>query len=133
MPDEPMRYFLPGMFLQAVILVAALGVCPSAIYAADPLPKELARYDALIKPADRKHWAFQPVQKPVVPVVKNVDRVRNPIDAFVLARMEAQGWRPAPAAEPRALLRRIFLDLTGIPPTLAEQESFLENPSPESV
>src|SRR5438270_8204594 len=103
-PDEPMRYFLRRTFLQAVVLIAALGVCPSAIYAGDPLPKELARYDALIKPADRKHWAFQPVQRPAVPVVKNVDWVRNSIDAFVLARMEAKGWRPAPAAEPRALL-----------------------------
>src|SRR5437773_5678185 len=128
-----MRYFLRRTLLQTVVLIAALGIRPSAIYAGDPLPKELARYDALIKSADRKHWGFQPVQRPAVSVVKNGDWVRNPIDAFVLARMEAQGWRPAPTVEPRALLRRIFLDLTGIPPTLAEQASFLKNPSAEAV
>ena len=50
--------------------------------------------------------------------------VRNPIDAFVLAKLEARGWQPAPAAEPGALLRRIYLDLTGLPPTLAEQDMF---------
>ena len=73
------------------------------------------------------HWAFQPVSRPVVPNLKS-PWVRNPIDAFILAKLQARGWKPAPAAAPRALLRRIYLDLTGLPPTLEEQERFLGNP-----
>lgn len=94
---------------------------------------DLARYDASIKPAARKHWAFRPVKPVSVPSVKNVAWVRNPIDAFVLARLEAHGWTPSPPATPPALLRRLHLDLTGLPPTLAEQDAFLKDPSPESL
>src|ERR1043165_2096016 len=79
-------------------------------------PKELARYDARIKLADRQHWSFQAVKKPAPPSVKNASWVRNPIDAFVLARLEKKGWKPAAAAEPHAWLRRIHLDVTGLPP-----------------
>jgi hypothetical protein len=59
--------------------------------------------------------------------------VRNPIDTFVLAKLEARGWKPSPAATPVQLLRRFYLDLTGIPPTLEEQERFLENPTFEAL
>ncbi len=90
----------------------------------------LAQYDAKIKPADRKHWAYQPVRRPAIPKVRDTFWVRNPIDAFVLARLEKDGFHPAAKATPRALLRRVYLDLTGLPPTLAEQEAFLHHPSP---
>jgi hypothetical protein len=106
---------------------------PPTAAGAEPARSELARYDALIKPADRKHWAFQPVRKPDVPHVEGTEWVRNPIDAFVLAKLEAQGWRPARPAEPRALLRRIYLDLIGIPPTTDEQTEFLRDPSPQAL
>src|SRR5215470_13804319 len=92
--------------------------------------EELARYDARIKPKDRQHWAFQPVRPVAVPAVKNTKWVRNPIDNFILAKLEAQGWKPSPAAEPRALMRRMYLDVNGLPPTLAEQEALLKDPSP---
>ena len=82
---------------------------------------DLARYDARVKAEDREHWAFQPVVEPEVPAVKDSAWVRNPIDAFVLAELEAQGWKPAPPAEPRRLLRRVYLDLIGLPPTPEEQ------------
>src|SRR6478672_13170515 len=88
---------------------------------------ELAQYDARIKPSARLHWAFQPVRLPAVPSVSGAAWVRNPIDAFVLAKLEAKGWQPAPAAEPRALLRRVYFDLIGLPPSLAEQEAFLQD------
>ena len=84
-------------------------------------PADLASYDALITPEDRGHWAFQPIKPPPVPQVKNTAWARNPIDRFVLAKLEEQGWSPAPAAEPRALVRRLFLDLTGLPPTPEER------------
>ena len=68
------------------------------------------------------HWAFQPVRRPEVPVVRNPERVRNPIDAFVLADLEKRGSRLPASAPPAVLLRRLHLDLTGLPPTLAEQD-----------
>lgn len=68
------------------------------------------------------HWAFRPRQRPAIPAVKNRTWVRNPIDAFVLAKLEAQGWKPSPVASRTQLLRRTYLDITGLPPTLAEQQ-----------
>ncbi|MBM3995828.1 MAG: DUF1553 domain-containing protein [Planctomycetes bacterium] len=91
--------------------------------------KDLAKYDAKITPGDRRHWAFQSVKRPVVPKVKSADWVRNPIDAFVLAKLEQKGWKPADPVEPRVWLRRVYLDVTGLPPTLAEQDAFLMNPT----
>src|SRR5262249_3157385 len=58
----------------------------------------------------KPHWAFVPPQRPTVPVVKNADWVRNPIDAFVSARLEQGGLQPSPEARPITLLRRLSLD-----------------------
>ena len=90
-------------------------------------------YDAKIKPADREHWAFRPVRPVAVPAVKDAAWVRTPIDAFVLAKLEAKGWQTALPAGPRAILRRVYLDLTGLPPTLDEQDRFLRDPSPAAL
>jgi hypothetical protein len=120
---------MPGRwFLLALILVGVGG--PIARAQQD---KALARYDARIRPEDRRHWAYQAVKRPVVPAVRDRAWVRNPIDAFVLARLEANGWRPNPPAEPRALLRRVHLDLAGLPPTLAEQKAFLDDSPPAAL
>lgn len=73
------------------------------------------------------HWAFHAPVKPVVPAVKNRSWVKNPIDAFVLSKLEAKGWRPAARASDADLLRRVYLDLTGLPPTVAEQDAFRGN------
>jgi hypothetical protein len=89
---------------------------------------DLAKIDKRIKPADRQHWAFQPIGHPHPPAVKDTAWVRNPIDAFILAKLEAKGWRPSPAAPPRVLLRRLHLDLTGLPPTPQEQDAFSGSP-----
>ncbi len=67
------------------------------------------------------HWAFQPISKPPVPAI-NSAWIRNPIDAFVLDKLQQHRMKPAPPAESRALMRRIYLDLTGLPPTLDEQK-----------
>src|SRR5207248_6110172 len=79
---------------------------------------------------ESRHWAFQPVKKPVVPSVSNPSWVRTPIDAFVLARLEKIGLKPAPATDRRTLLRRVYLDLIGLPPAPEEQNRFLNDPSP---
>jgi hypothetical protein len=98
-------------------------------------PTDLAGYDALITPEDRGHWAFQPVKAPPVPAVKSSSWARNPIDRFVLAKQEEQNLLPAPAAEPQALVRRLFLDLIGLPPTPDECSSFVDDfaRSPDTV
>ena len=71
-----------------------------------------------------KHWAWQPIAKPTVPTVKDTAWVRNPIDAFVLAKLEAHGWKPNPSASRGDLLRRLYLNLIGLPPSIAEQQQF---------
>lgn len=78
------------------------------------------------------HWAFTVPTKPPVPVVKKQNWVRNPIDSFVLARMEAEGLQPEKEAHRQRLLRRLSLDLTGLPPTPSELAAFLNDQSPDA-
>lgn len=70
--------------------------------------------------AAQSHWAFQPVIRPEPPSVRRADWVRNPIDRFVLAKLESEGLAPSSEAPERTLLRRVHFDLTGLPPTAAE-------------
>jgi len=70
--------------------------------------------------AGQGHWSFQPVRRPAMPRVKNPAWVKTPIDAFVLARLEASGLQPSPPADRRTLIRRATFDLTGLPPTPEE-------------
>ena len=74
----------------------------------------------------RQHWAFQPVKKSTVPTVKNKDWVKNPIDAFVLAKLEDKGLVPNPVADPESFLRRLSYDLIGLPPTSEQVEAFIK-------
>jgi hypothetical protein len=85
--------------------------------------------DAGTKKSD--HWAFQPIRRPAVPAVKEASPVRNPIDAFVLARLQGEGISPSPPAEPSMLLRRVHVDLIGLPPEPEIVPAFLEDPSDE--
>jgi hypothetical protein len=80
--------------------------------------------------AARKHWAFQPVQRPPVPAVKQAAWVRSPVDAFVLAALDAKGLGPSPEADRSMFLRRVSYDLHGLPPTPSEQEAFLNDAAP---
>lgn len=77
--------------------------------------------------AARNHWAYQPLSSVPVPAVKTTDRMRTPIDAFLLAKLEAKGLSHALPAESRALLRRVYYDLIGLPPTAAEVEAFTQS------
>jgi mono/diheme cytochrome c family protein len=72
----------------------------------------------------RTHWAFQPVKAPPLPSVKRTDWVKTPIDAFVLAGLEAKGLTPSPSADRRTLIRRLTMDLHGLPPTPEEVAVF---------
>ena len=78
------------------------------------------------------HWAFLPVRKPDPPPVRNRGWVRNALDAFVLHRLEENGLAPSPEAAPETLIRRVTLDLTGLPPTPQDLNRYLRDPSPDA-
>lgn len=80
----------------------------------------------------KEHWAFRPPAKAAAPAVRNAAWPRNSIDRFILVRLEASGLSPAPQADKRTLIRRVALDVTGLPPTPAELEQFLTDASPDA-
>jgi mono/diheme cytochrome c family protein len=82
--------------------------------------------------AREQHWSFRPVQNPTPPPVKDTDRVSTPVDAFVLARLEQKGLSLSPPAGRRTLIRRVTFDLTGLPPTPAEVEEFVNDKTPDA-
>jgi hypothetical protein len=85
-----------------------------------------------LSPAQRNFWSFRPVRRPAIPVVKNRAWVKSPIDAFILARLEKQGISPTPIAHKRTLIRRATFDLTGLPPTPEEVDTFLKDSAPNA-
>ena len=91
------------------------------------LGSDLAAVHAAVRPPDnaREHWAFQPVRPVTIPDTGSTGSAQNPIDRFVLARLETAGIHPAPPADPRTLIRRLSLDLTGLPPEPAEVDRFI--------
>jgi mono/diheme cytochrome c family protein len=83
--------------------------------------------------SDSPHWAFQPLTKPQPPVVNNPDaRIHNPIDAFIVARLEAERLKPSPAAAPQTLVRRLYFNLIGLPPSPREIAEFDEQPGSDA-
>ena len=123
--------FCRSVVVSAFVLLAAT-VVPVGSDAEDAAVKQvpsIADYDEFVSQSDREHWAFQPVRLPQIPAVHDGGWIRNPIDNFILARLEAKGWKPNEAAKPQALLRRVYLDVIGLPPTLDEQAEFLQAPT----
>ncbi|MEX2216478.1 MAG: PSD1 and planctomycete cytochrome C domain-containing protein [Phycisphaeraceae bacterium] len=113
----------------------------------DPLSKEqvalIARWiesgavwpDAVAGGTGRRtsdHWSFQPIRKPALPQVKDTSWPRNAIDHFILAKLEASGLKPSKEANPYTLIRRLYLDLTGLLPTPEEAEAFAKDKSPDA-
>ena len=86
----------------------------------------------VISPDARKFWAFQPLAKVKLPPVKNAAWCRTPLDRFVLAKMEAAGVQPNPPASKRQLIRRLYFDLTGLPPSPEEITAFENDHSPDA-
>jgi hypothetical protein len=114
-PDAP----LPpeeSAVLREWIAAGANGL-PSAEEAAQPGPD---------------HWAFIPPEHPALPTVAHVEQVRTDVDRFVLAELERRGWQLAPVAEPTTLLRRVAIDLTGLPPTPEEIAAYLADSAPDA-
>ncbi len=85
-----------------------------------------------ISDKDRAHWAYQPVKRPSLPEVKNKAWLRNPIDAFILAKLEAKGLSPTSPASKQELARRLYFDLTGLPPTPTEADAFTKDEAPDA-
>jgi len=77
---------------------------------------------------ERQYWAFRPPVRPAVPQIG----AANPIDAFLRHAMQSKGLKPSPPADKRTLIRRAYLDMTGLPPTIAEVNAFLNDPSPKA-
>lgn len=144
------KVIIPGKSAESVLWHNVSGLDPDAVMPpegeGDRLTSaELATLRAWIdggvnwpddqaKPAARKvnHWAFRAPQLPVPPRVRQRDWARSPIDAFVLARLEAEGIEPSPEADRGTLIRRLALDLTGLPPTAAETRAFLQDERPDA-
>lgn len=80
----------------------------------------------------QKHWAFEKPTPPTLPKVSDPKWVRNPIDQFVLAKLDRLGWKPSPEADRYALARRVAIDLTGLPPKLEDVDRFVNDPSPDA-
>src|SRR5262249_5946606 len=99
------------------------------IRAGAPFDEPLTAAAAQPKRAVTNHWAFRPPRRPPVPAIKDVKWVRNPIDAFLAAEHEKQGLKPLPEADKHTLLRRVYLDLAGVPPTREQIHAFLADRS----
>jgi hypothetical protein len=78
------------------------------------------------------HWAFVAPKRPDPPALRDASWVKNPVDNFILARLDKEGLKPSPQADKSTLLRRVTYDLTGLPPTIAELNSFLADKSPDA-
>jgi hypothetical protein len=115
-PDKP----LADKHVAALVRWVELG----APWPADRGPAKTAT------PTD--HWAFKPVRAVEPPAVRNTTWAHTPIDRFILAKLEAEGMGPSPAADKRTLIRRATYDLTGLPPTPAEVEAFVNDPSTDA-
>ncbi len=107
---------------------------PPAAFGRRPDDKQIALVKRWIEQGAewKTHWAYEPPKKVQPPTVTLKNWVRNPIDSFVLARLEKEGLKPSPEAAKSTLLRRLTFDLTGLPPTPAELDAFLADKSPNA-
>src|SRR5271169_298718 len=131
------RTIVPGKPDESELVARVTSSDPDARmpYHAPPLsPQQIDVLRRWIKQGAKweDYWAFVPPKPQALPVVQRADWPRQPIDRFVLARLDREGLSPSPEADRSALLRRVSLDLTGLPPTPEEQASFLTDSSPNA-
>ncbi|MBM3774111.1 MAG: DUF1549 domain-containing protein, partial [Acidobacteria bacterium] len=119
----------PGKLSETEIQDLAAWIRDGAVWPAAPAS---ASAGGKITAGQRAFWSFQPIQKPLVPEVRNRAWTRSPIDRFVLAKLEAKGIEPVGPADPRALIRRAYFDLVGLPPTPEQVDAFLADQSADS-
>ncbi len=116
----------PKMPMGGTLDPAAIDTLSAAIAGMKAAPASAKKHDPYLD------WLLHKPSVPAVPAVQNAAWVKNPIDAFVLAKLEAKNLHPAPAATKRALLRRVYFDLIGLPPTPAELDAFESDASPDA-
>ena len=126
-PAMPMGMDKLGESDIAVIAQWINGLSPKVATAADTIPVRQPGYS--ITERDRQFWSFIKPARPALPKVGDRRWVQNEVDAFVLSKLEQNGLRPNRAASPGELLRRVYFDLIGLPPSPEESEEFLKNPS----
>src|SRR5262245_53218159 len=88
--------------------------------------------DSAVAEPEKKHWAYVPPVRPSIPEVKDASWPRNPIDRFVLGRLEKEGLHPSPEADRARLARRLSLDLIGLPPSVEDVDAFIADKSADS-
>ena len=121
---------LPPLFKLRSHLVIAVALCAASLtFRAENLQ---AADGTQFTAKQRSHWAYVPVARPKVPVVREAARVRTPIDAFVLRQLEEKGLSLSAPAARRELIRRLKFDLLGLPPTADEIAEFLSDDSPDA-
>ena len=113
-------------------ILGCLAVLAADLASAEGLPPTDSRGRSDAASSRQAHWAFVAPARPAVPEVKNKRWVRNPVDAFILARLERAGIAPSPEADRFTLIRRLFLDLTGLRPTPQQARDFAADPSPDA-
>jgi hypothetical protein len=111
--------------------LASLLACYTEAFAVALTAASLSADEVEDHPVDH-HWAFQPILRPPAPRITNSAWPRNDIDRFVLAKLEEQHIEPSPEAPPEILIRRLYLDLIGMPPTWRRVTEFIEDPRPDA-
>jgi hypothetical protein len=126
----PRLFLLAGAYLAAACLLdfwPEIGPSATRAFSAEKRNPSQSFSDD-----ERAHWSFRPVRRPPVPQVRSVERVRTPIDAFVLAKLEQRGLEFSPSAGRRELIRRAAFDLLGLPPSPDEIEAFVADRAPDA-
>ena len=138
-PESGHRAIVPGSLRRSAVIERIFSTDPEAMMPPPEANLSLSDYEkALIArwieqgAAWTPHWAFIPPTRPALPQVRESAWIRHPIDHFVLAQIEQKGISPTPEADRERLLRRVTLDLTGLPPTLNEIDAFLADSAPDA-
>src|SRR5437016_5968508 len=124
-----MRGRMPYALLFATSVSVGPSLATTTLSAAEPIQPDIAERIDWNK--EREFWSFRRPAAQVRPVVRNKQWPSQPLDYFVLARLEQTNLLPSPEADPRTLVRRITFDLTGLPPTPEEVQAFLQDKRPD--
>ncbi|MDP3333722.1 MAG: DUF1549 domain-containing protein, partial [Methylococcaceae bacterium] len=122
----------PAPLAAPVAVPAPQAAQPAQAAAPAPVTAPVENKVAEASAAPKKLWSYQPVKSPVQPTVNNKSWVRNPIDAFVLAPLEAKGLTPSPDADRAAYIRRATIDAWGVIPTPDEVSNFVNDSAPDA-
>src|SRR5437867_1672260 len=120
------NHFWPSRMSRVLLFLSIVVLSGSPCRGNDPTQAAAGSPDPVSTQAEKRlPWSFQAWVRPEIPEVHDVTWVSNPIDAFVLSKLESKGLHPSPPAEKRTLIRRVTLDLTGLPPTPEEVDAFV--------